>query len=312
MKTDSTPAVAIDAKLARSVHDTVAPSAEHGPAACLNCGTLVADRFCGHCGQDAHHTHRFTMRYLLLHDLPHSVWHVDKGVLYTLRQMLTRPGFAIAEYLAGRRAQHFRPVAYLLLVGGLGALLMSMLHVQPFPPEKVATMPKVFLLAMDRYMTSLYKYPSLIYTVLLPINALVAWLLLRATRYHYTEMLVAQAFITGTVTVPAVALTVLLALLARRLPALHNLSFVLALPSLVYPIWVYWQMQAHTQLSATSRWVRAAGASLLQFLVLMLACFIYIAFLITSLLRQDPSLRQDMQQKLKAKPTTTQVAPGRP
>ena len=58
---------------------------------CLDCGTALTDRFCAHCGQQAN-THRITLKHLLLHDLPHSIWHVDKGIAYTFWQMLTRPG----------------------------------------------------------------------------------------------------------------------------------------------------------------------------------------------------------------------------
>ncbi|QNH63491.1 DUF3667 domain-containing protein [Hymenobacter sediminicola] len=312
MEATSTPLVALAPELADSAHAAPGHASDHSPAACLNCGMLVSDRYCGQCGQDAHHTHRFTMRYLLLHDLPHSIWHVDKGVLYTMRQMLTRPGYAIREYLAGQRAQHFRPVTYLLLLGGLGALLMSALHLQPIPPEQVADTPKVLVLAMDRYMATIYKYPTLIYTVLLPLNALVAWLLLRATRYNYAEMLIGQAFVTGTLTLPAVVLTIPLLLLAKEVPEARSLSLLTLVPSVVYPIWVYWQMQAHTRLSATSRSLRAVGASLLQLLVLILACSAYITFLVVSLLRQDPSLRQDLQAKMKPKTASTQAAPARP
>ena len=56
-----------------------------GPPAhpnCLDCGAALTDRFCAHCGQPAD-THRITLKHLLLHDLPHSVWHVDKGLAFT-------------------------------------------------------------------------------------------------------------------------------------------------------------------------------------------------------------------------------------
>ena len=95
---------------------TATPPHQHA-AACLNCGHEVPDRFCGRCGQDAHHTHRLTMAHML-HDIPHSVWHVDKGILYSLRTIVTRPGATIRAYLAGQRIDHFRPLSLLLVVTG--------------------------------------------------------------------------------------------------------------------------------------------------------------------------------------------------
>jgi len=101
-----------------------------GPPAhpnCLDCGAALTDRFCAHCGQPAN-THRITLKHLLLHDLPHSIWHVDKGLAFTFWQMLTRPGLTIRGYLAGQRTRQFRPVSYLLLLVGLSALVMSAFH----------------------------------------------------------------------------------------------------------------------------------------------------------------------------------------
>lgn len=301
------------------MHSTIAASSAsntHGTEpqhskTCLDCGREVPDRFCGHCGQDAHHTHRFTMRYLLLHDLPHSVWHVDRGILYTLRHMLTRPGYAIADYLAGRRARHFRPVTYLLLIGGLGALLMSGLDIEPIPPSRAAEMPKVMVLAMDKYMTVVYKYPSFLYTVLLPLNALVALLLLRATRYNYAEMLISQAFISGTLTLPAFVIIVPIMLYVRDSPHLQNLSMLGMLPSLIYPVWVYMQMLAKTPLTLSQRWIRALSTSVLQLLILMLTAVGLIVVIMLMLIRQDPSLLKDLKPKTAQKPTTTQVLPVR-
>jgi hypothetical protein len=259
-----------------------------------------------------HHTHRFTMRRLLLQDLPHSVWHVDKGLLYTLRKMVTQPGRTIAEYLAGRRAQHFRPLTYLLLICGVSSLLMSATQWHPIPAERAAEMPKVLNLAMERYMTVFYKYPSLVYTVLLPINALLAWLLLRATRYNYAEMLISQALITGTLTVPALLMGMPIMWLAGRSEHSPGLIMLTALPSLVYPAWVYLQMLNPTPLSTAARWVRAVGTALLQVLAQSVAGLGLIIYFIVSMLKQDPALRADMKEKLGKKPAQTeQPAPAR-
>ena len=95
--------------------------------ACLDCGAALSGRYCAHCGQPAD-THRITLKHLLFHDLPHSIWHVDKGLVYTFYQMLTRPGLTIRGYLAGQRTRQFRPISYMLLLVGLSALVMSAFH----------------------------------------------------------------------------------------------------------------------------------------------------------------------------------------
>ena len=79
-------------------------------------------------------THRITLKHLLLHDLPHSIWHVDKGIAYTFWQMLTRPGLTIRGYLAGQRTRQFRPVSYLLLLAVvvcIAAITVQVLRERP-------------------------------------------------------------------------------------------------------------------------------------------------------------------------------------
>ena len=72
------------------------PASQH---ACLDCSAALTDRHCAHCGQPAD-TPRITLKHHLFHDVPHSVWHVGKGIVYTFYQMLTRPGLTIRGYLA--------------------------------------------------------------------------------------------------------------------------------------------------------------------------------------------------------------------
>ena len=76
-----------------------APGGPPSQHACLDCGAALTDRYCAHCGQPAD-THRITLKHLLFHDVPPSVWHVDKGIVHTFWQILTRPGLTIRGYLA--------------------------------------------------------------------------------------------------------------------------------------------------------------------------------------------------------------------
>ena len=100
MSFDSLLTTVVEAEALESAPDG-GPPAHHN---CLDCGAALTDRFCAHCGQPAN-THRITLKHLLLHDLPHSIWHLDKGIAYTFWQMLTRSGLTIRGYLAG---QHTR------------------------------------------------------------------------------------------------------------------------------------------------------------------------------------------------------------
>ena len=279
------------------------PPAQH---ACLDCGAALTNRFCSHCGQPAD-THRITLKHLLLHDLPHSVWHVDKGLAFTFWQMLTRPGLTIRGYLAGQRTRQFRPVSYLLLLMGLSALVMSAFQanlqqaVQAALAAQAAQAaqaagagsPPAALMAvvMERYLSIGIKHPSLVQLVLLPLNALVAWQLLRRAGYNYAEVLLANAFVVGTITVLNLAIV---------LPALlvGNSAFLLLslkgafIVTLVYTLWVNAQLQlAAPALTAARRYRRALGIFLLQIGVMVLAAAACMAVLTFQVQRERPDLR---------------------
>jgi hypothetical protein len=270
------------------------PSAQH---ACLDCGAALTDRFCAHCGQPAD-THRITLKHLLLHDLPHSIWHVDKGLAFTFWQMLTRPGLTIRGYLAGQRTRQFRPVSYLLLLVGLAALVMSAFQVDLQramldAQHTGAGLPSQGLMAvvMERYVSLGIKHPSLMQLVLMPLNALVAWRLLQRAGYNYAEVLLANAFIVGTFTVLNLAI-LLPALLVGNSAFLQLASQLIFIPTLGYTLWVNAQLLlAAPALTAARRYGRALGISLLQIGVLLLAAVVCVAVLTFQVLRERPDLR---------------------
>ena len=90
---------------------------------CKNCGQhLILDqKFCHNCGQKAD-THRIDYHFLI-HEIQHSVFHVDKGIFFTIKELFTRPGHTIREYLDGRRQNHFKPVLFLIIAGSVCGLL---------------------------------------------------------------------------------------------------------------------------------------------------------------------------------------------
>ena len=81
---------------------------------CLNCEKELTDKFCSGCGQKAD-THRITFKNFILHDLLHGTFHIEKGILFTAKQALIRPGKAALEYISGKRKRYYN-VFYLILI----------------------------------------------------------------------------------------------------------------------------------------------------------------------------------------------------
>ena len=94
---------------------------------CKNCNTVVDGNFCPQCGQ-ASNTHRINGLFFL-HDIPHSILHVDKGFPYTFYQLIKRPARALDEYLAGRRVKYYRPLSYVLIMSTICVLIVSRIRI---------------------------------------------------------------------------------------------------------------------------------------------------------------------------------------
>lgn len=159
---------------------------------CLNCGHAVPAAYCSHCGQPAS-THRFTFA-AVLHDIPHSVFHVDKGLLFTAKELILRPGRSIREYVRGKRVQHFRPFGYLFLLSAVSAFVAH---------QRIQLQQKIFhveIKAGAAYINEsvarfFNHYPALILCTLIPFIALWSWAFNRRSGYNYWENFILNTYI---------------------------------------------------------------------------------------------------------------------
>lgn len=158
--------------------------------ACLNCDNPVPDKFCSKCGQKAD-THRITARHFVIHDLVHGVWHVDKGILLTVKEVFTRPGYASKDYIAGKRVRYYN-IFYLMLII-LGSMLIMGNYVDGGLIGARPSNEPVEVRILNDFINN---YPKLIYVGLIPLLSLNGWLLFRKLRLNYTEHLIMGGFVT--------------------------------------------------------------------------------------------------------------------
>ena len=75
---------------------------------CLNCGTVVQDKYCHVCGQENVVPHE-TFWHMLQHFL-YDITHFDSKFFDSMKYLLLKPGFLPKEYMKGRRAGYLNPV----------------------------------------------------------------------------------------------------------------------------------------------------------------------------------------------------------
>ncbi|WP_370897527.1 DUF3667 domain-containing protein [Chryseobacterium gossypii] len=81
---------------------------------CLNCGHVVDERFCTHCGQENTET-RQPFYYLFTHFIE-DFTHYDGQFWQTIKNLLFKPGRLTREYLAGKRQMYVAPVKLYIFV----------------------------------------------------------------------------------------------------------------------------------------------------------------------------------------------------
>lgn len=163
---------------------------DHGHI-CLNCGAEVTTAYCGHCGQKAE-THRFTISHFIEHDIIHGMFHLDKGFIYTAKQLMSRPGAAIREYIDGKRVSYFNPVTLLLLMVALNLFVQHTVHydfnnlIGNADPKASGVIAQVQAFQL--------KYTKQLYLLSIPLVSFSTWLIFRRTKQNYAEHLVLNTY----------------------------------------------------------------------------------------------------------------------
>ena len=84
---------------------------------CLNCGTIVAGRYCQNCGQE-NIEGKETFLQIVYHFIE-DITHFDGKLIYTLRLLIGKPGFLTKEYVAGKRFRYIHPIRMYIFISAV-------------------------------------------------------------------------------------------------------------------------------------------------------------------------------------------------
>jgi hypothetical protein len=162
---------------------------------CKNCNTHFRGNFCSHCGQSAN-VNKINAAYFL-HDIPHSVFHIDKGFFYTLKSLITKPGIALREYLNGHRIKHYRPFAFVIIMSTICTVIIkgvnyltNKLYTENNPGSSIHYGDNIFV-----------KYPSLLIFLMIPILSFITWLFFKKKNFNYWEHFLINTYLAAYVNV---------------------------------------------------------------------------------------------------------------
>jgi Protein of unknown function (DUF3667) len=166
---------------------------------CKNCNHTLEGNYCNYCGQAAD-THKLTMHFIW-HDLQHGLFHFDNGIFYTIKQLLTRPGHAIREFINGKRVRHFKPLTLVVVLATLYGLLYHYLIDNIFDIQPIGVGEENVVSAYEKvtgWLTDHFAYASLILVV---ISSIVSYQVFKKQGHNFAEHLVLNTYYIGLVLV---------------------------------------------------------------------------------------------------------------
>ena len=154
---------------------------------CKNCDTVFNGNFCPNCSQSAS-TKRIDAHYLL-HDIPHSILHIDKGLPYTFFQLCINPGKTLLAYLSGQRVRFFKPFAYVIILSTLSSLFIKIVSKETHANES------------SNILSIFAHYPSILIFALIPIVAFATWIVFIKRQFNYWEHFLMHTYLAAQINI---------------------------------------------------------------------------------------------------------------
>lgn len=227
---------------------------------CKNCNNHFDGNFCNNCGQTAN-IHKLNMHFIW-HDLQHGLFHFDNGIFHTIKQLLTRPGHTIREFIDGKRVKHFKPLSLVVVLATLYGLLYhyfidNLFDVKPINAEEnvISAYEKVI-----RWNTDHFAYSTLI---LILTATITSYLMFKKKGYNFAKHLVLNTFYRGLVLVISLLLfPVLYTYYNNGTEGLKNYAFITQILDFVLMYWCY--SQFFNKISK----IESLGLTLLTYLIM--------------------------------------------
>lgn len=157
---------------------------------CKNCNKEVNSKFCPECGQPTM-LKRIDGHYII-HEIEH-VLHFERGILYTIRELITNPGQNINNYLSENRSRLVKPIIFIIVTSLIYTLCNHFFHFEDgyvkFLDNKKSTSSEIF-----KWIQGHYGYSNILLGVFI---ALWTKLFFKKHKFNFFEILILLCFVMG-------------------------------------------------------------------------------------------------------------------
>ncbi|MVZ64221.1 DUF3667 domain-containing protein [Sphingobacterium sp. DK4209] len=160
---------------------------------CRNCNSEITSKYCPDCGQPTS-LKRIDSHYII-HEIEH-VLHFERGILYTIRELITNPGQNIKNYLSENRSRLVKPIIFIIITSLIYTVLNHFFHIEDGYVKYHEGEGKApgAVSAIVAWVQNHYGYANIMMGV-----AIALWLKLffRKHQYNFYEILIMLCFVMG-------------------------------------------------------------------------------------------------------------------
>lgn len=150
----------------------------------------MSERFCPNCGKEEK-PRRIDFHYIK-HEIEH-VLHFEKGILFTIKELLIRPGESIREFISEDRNRLVKPIIFIIITSLIYTLISHFFHIED-EYIKYEGMEKSVLVKIFGWLQANYGYFNILTGAFIAV-----WLKVFFKKYDYNffELLIMLCFVQG-------------------------------------------------------------------------------------------------------------------
>ncbi len=159
---------------------------------CKKCNTEINQNYCPICGQPAE-LKRIDGKYILSEI--GSILNFDKGILFTIRELLIRPGQSIRNFILDDRNRLVKPIAFIIITSLIYSISQHFLHFEDgYINYSSSGDEKSAVISIFKWVSNNYGYSNILMGFLI---AFWIKIFFRKSNYNFFEFLILLFFLMG-------------------------------------------------------------------------------------------------------------------
>ncbi|MFB6319434.1 DUF3667 domain-containing protein [Saccharicrinis sp. FJH54] len=160
------------------------------PGRCRNCNSELYGNYCSNCGQPQE-LKRINGHYVLSEI--GSVLSFEKGILYTIKELILRPGVNIRKFIGEDRNRLVKPIVFIIATSLIYTIFQQLLHFED-GYVNVSMDGETAAGTIFEWVSAHYGYSNILMALFI---ALWIRLFFRKYKYNFFEILILLCFIMG-------------------------------------------------------------------------------------------------------------------